>query len=184
MTKNALIIVDIQNDFVGGTLATDPLLSFTQKTADWIAEHKDDYDHVVTTQDWHIEPGDHFENWPVHCRADTQGAEIHSLITDALMDTEYECFLKGQYSDGYSGFDGVWEKDGQTGLAPWLYEREVHSVTVIGIATEHCVRATAFDAVAEGLSTEVLRGYVNAVNDNVANDLLDNEFGLGGVKVR
>lgn len=184
MSKNALIIVDIQNDFVDGSLATDPALVFTEKAANWLFLNKEGYDHVVTTQDWHVEPGDHFETWPVHCRADTRGAEIHSLIVDALGESEYECFLKGQYSDGYSGFDGTWEKDGKTGLAEWLHDHNVDSVDIIGIATDHCVRATAVSAFGEGFDTTVLKDLVNGVDPEVSKGLLENGFTAQGIAVR
>lgn len=184
MSKNALIIVDIQNDFVDGSLATDPALVFTELAANWLVQHKDEYDHIVTTQDWHVEPGDHFETWPVHCRADTRGAEIHSLIVDALGESEYECFLKGQYSDGYSGFDGTWEHDGDTDLVDWLRNRHVDTVDIIGIATDHCVRATAVSAFHEGFATTVLKDLVNGVDPEVSRNLLEQGFTAEGIAVR
>ena len=64
-------------------------------------------------------------------------------------------FLKGQYSDGYSGFDGV-EADGESELAEWLRERGVTHVSICGIATDYCVRATALSALDEGFEVRVL----------------------------
>lgn len=184
MTRNALIIVDVQNDFVDGALATDENLEFTRRVSEWISVHKDAYDHVATTQDWHIDPGSHFDTWVVHCRAGEPGAEIRPEVLNALRGSDYSCFLKGQYSDGYSGFDGVLGSDGETSLAEWLRENNVSEVQIVGIATDHCVRATAVDAVGEGFDTTVLREYVNGVDPEESSRLLDEGFESQGVDVR
>nr|WP_281286499.1 isochorismatase family protein [Stackebrandtia endophytica] len=114
-------------------------------------------------RDYHIDPGHHFSTepdfvntWPPHCVVGTEGAQIHPNMTvtpDAVFD-------KGAYAAAYSGFEGA---SGDTGLAEWLRDHEVDTVDVVGIATDHCVRATALDAAAEGLATTVLLDFTAAV---------------------
>lgn len=156
----ALIIVDVQNDFCeGGSLGVDGGLAAAEAIADYVEEGPDDF--VVTTQDWHIDPGTHFSSepnftttWPVHCEADTEGAQFAPALKPVLEAVDAQ-FLKGQYSDGYSGFDGV-EADDESGLAEWLRERGVTHVSICGIATDYCVRATALSALDEGFEVRVL----------------------------
>ncbi|MDE3724831.1 isochorismatase family protein [Nocardiopsis sp. N85] len=157
MTR-ALIVVDVQNDFCeGGSLA----VTGGAATAAAVTEHTrvGGYDHVVATRDYHIDPGGHFseepdfvDSWPRHCEVGTPGVEFHPGFDASLAE---EVFSKGRYTAAYSGFEGTAE-DGETTLAAWLRERGVDEVDVVGIATDHCVRATALDAVSEGLRTRVL----------------------------
>lgn len=157
----ALIIVDVQNDFCeGGALPVTGAVVVAHDISRYVASAagRARYDHVVATQDWHIDPGTHFSehpdhqrSWPPHCVAGSPGADFHpALSTDRIE----AVFQKGSYSAGYSGFDGV-DEDG-TSLADWLHQRNVGSVDVVGVATDHCVRATAEDAVRAGFSTAVL----------------------------
>jgi nicotinamidase/pyrazinamidase len=163
MTDNrALIVVDVQNDFCeGGALA----VRGGAAVAGSINTITDDYSTVVATRDYHIDPGDHFsddpdyvDSWPPHCRARTDGVGFHPTL-----DTEpfAAVFDKGAYSAAYSGFEGS-DADG-TSLAEWLADHGVTEVDVVGIATDHCVRATAVDAVKAGLRTRVLLPYTAAV---------------------
>jgi nicotinamidase/pyrazinamidase len=162
---NALILVDLQNDFLpGGALGVpggDEVIPLANRLMD-------DFDIVVATQDWH--PPDHgsfaanhpgrqvFEMidlhglpqtlWPVHCVQGTPGAEFAPGL-DAGRITRV--FRKGTRPevDSYSGlFDNG--RRHSTGLAEWLREQGVKRVTVCGIATDYCVKFTALDAVAEG----------------------------------
>jgi nicotinamidase/pyrazinamidase len=154
----ALIIVDVQNDFCeGGSL---PVEGGAQVAADVSAALSADrlpWDHVVATKDYHTDPGAHFGNppdyvdsWPVHCVAGTPGADFHpNLDTDKIE----AIFHKGTDRAAYSGFEG---SAGSIGLAAWLRMHDVDTVDVVGIATDHCVRATALDAVREGFHTKVL----------------------------
>jgi len=112
----------------------------------------------VATQDHHIDPGAHFSEhpdyvrtWPPHCVAGTPGAEFHPDLATAPIEA---VFRKGAHAAAYSGFEGADEAG--TPLADWLRERDVSGVDVAGIATDHCVRATAADAVGEGFATRVL----------------------------
>jgi nicotinamidase/pyrazinamidase len=153
----ALVIVDFQNDFApGGALAVPD--------GDAIAERVNAlagsgaFDLVVATRDWH--PPDHGSFtarggiWPEHCVAGTPGAELHAALDAARVDVVVD---KGTDpgTEGYSGFDG-------TDLAALLRERRIDRVTVAGLATDYCVRATALDALREGfavtLDTAASRG--------------------------
>ncbi|WP_024795434.1 isochorismatase family protein [Tomitella biformata] len=163
---SALIIVDVQNDFCeGGALAVAGGAAVARAITTRLAVARGDYAAVLATRDHHIDPGAHFAaepnyvtTWPVHCRADTPGADYHPELDATVID---EAFYKGQYSDGYSGFDGV--NTAGVPLAQRLAERGVTDVDVVGIATDHCVRATALDAVGHGLRARVLLGETASV---------------------
>ena len=161
----ALIVVDVQNDFCeGGSL---PVAGGARVAADihdllqrWHAREEGGpaYDVVVATKDHHVDPGHHWsvkpdfaESWPVHCKVGTEGAAFHPNLDPQPFD---EVFYKGEHQAAYSGFEGR-TAEGEA-LADWLRERKVEDVDVCGIATDHCVRATALDSASEGFSTRVL----------------------------
>ncbi|MGV0714829.1 nicotinamidase [Mycolicibacterium sp. XJ662] len=154
----ALIIVDVQNDFCeGGSLAVTGGSEVARNVTRLLADQSD-YAHIVATKDFHIDPGDHFSDnpdykvsWPRHCVVDTPGAEFHPEFDATAVEA---VFRKGHYSAAYSGFEGT-DDDG-TALADWLRQRGVEEVDVVGIATDHCVRATAVDAAEAGFTTRVL----------------------------
>jgi nicotinamidase/pyrazinamidase len=158
MTR-ALVIVDVQNDFCeGGSLAVVGGADIAIGINAYVEAQEDSYAHIVATRDHHVDPGEHFAQhpdyvttWPVHCVAGTEGAEFHTqLETDPIE----AVFDKGAFAAAYSGFEGA-DADG-TPLATWLRDRGVDTLDVVGIATDHCVRATALDAVANGFRTRVL----------------------------
>ncbi|MEN3346230.1 MAG: nicotinamidase/pyrazinamidase [Arthrobacter sp.] len=217
--SRALIIVDVQNDFCeGGSLPVSGGAELAGTISEYVDAHHGQFDHIVATQDWHIEPGPHFseepdflESWPRHCVAGTRGAELHPDL-----DPEYiqAYFRKGQFTAAYSGFEGVLAPDDAVptgdrtpgamplsgtgepgdagaaaadaaedaiGLDDWLQSHDVEDVVVVGIATDHCVKATALDGVQAGYSVTVLReltvGIAEDLDDAVA------EMELGGVDV-
>jgi nicotinamidase/pyrazinamidase len=153
----ALIVVDVQNDFCeGGSLA----VAGGAAVAAAISEHirTTPYDHVVATRDHHVDPGAHFsatpdflDSWPPHCRRGTPGASFHPELDVGRIEAVFD---KGAHAAAYSGFEGA--EPGGTGLAEWLRAHDVDAVDVVGIATDHCVRATAMDAAAAGIATTVL----------------------------
>jgi nicotinamidase/pyrazinamidase len=155
--RTALIIVDVQNDFCeGGSL---PVAGGAEVAAA-ISRHVNaaGYGHVVATRDHHVDPGSHFSDepdfvtsWPPHCRIGTPGTSFHPDLDVAPIEA---VFSKGAHAAAYSGFEGT-DPNGRT-LAEWLREHGVSSVEVAGIATDHCVRATALDAAREGFDTTVL----------------------------
>jgi nicotinamidase/pyrazinamidase len=154
----ALIVVDVQNDFCeGGSLPVTGGAALAKAITAYLTAGTD-YRHVVATQDFHIDPGDHFSDrpdysssWPPHCLAGSTGAQFHPGLDSARFDA---VFRKGAYDAGYSGFEGFDESG--TPLAEWLTQHDVDQVDVVGIATDHCVRRTAEDAAHAGLATRVL----------------------------
>ena len=194
MTK-ALIIVDVQNDFcAGGALATDRGAKVASLISEYVEDNHHRYEAVVATQDWHIDPGAHFsdtpdfvDSWPVHCVANTEGAEIHPNL-----DTDYieAYFRKGRYEAAYSGFEGLQapeesvmtgehepgatldDEGPKTPLADWLDEREIQDVDIVGIATDYCVLATAKDAVDAGYETRVLIDLTAPVHEDKLDEVI------------
>ncbi|HEX5542801.1 MAG TPA: isochorismatase family protein [Micromonospora sp.] len=156
--SRALIIVDVQNDFCeGGSLGVGGGAAVAAAISRTLEERGGQWDHVVATKDFHVDPGTHFGNppdfvdsWPTHCVAGTPGAEFHpNLVTDRIE----AVFHKGERSAAYSGFEG--NSDGVS-LVDWLRRQKVTAVDVVGIAADHCVRATALDAKQAGFDTTVL----------------------------
>jgi nicotinamidase/pyrazinamidase len=161
----ALIVVDVQNDFCeGGALP----VTGGAAVAAAVTGRAGDYPVVAGTQDWHVDPGSHFAvppdhpdfvaTWPVHCVAGSVGADPHPELDPAAVQA---WFRKGLHEAAYSGFEAA--TDDGSGLAAWLRERGVDEVDVVGLATDHCVRATALDAVGAGFRTRVLLDLVAGV---------------------
>ncbi|ROS78712.1 isochorismatase family protein [Cellulomonas sp. PhB143] len=158
----ALLVVDVQPTFCeGGALPVEGGDAVAHRVAAWAAGRRGDYALVVTTQDWHVDPGAHFatppaepdyvDTWPPHGVAGTAEAELHPALADLRPDASVR---KGAYEAAYSGFEGV--DDGGRPLADILARAGVGSVDVVGLAESHCVRATALDAQRLGLDTTVL----------------------------
>jgi nicotinamidase/pyrazinamidase len=182
----ALLIVDVQNDFCeGGSLAvTGGAAAASAISAHLAGAEGAGYDHVVATQDYHVDPGDHFSatpdfaaSWPPHCVAGTPGARFHPGLDTARIEA---VFRKGASSAAYSGFEG--QDDQGRLLGDWLAERGVTAVDVAGIATDYCVLATAKDAVAAGLRTRVLVGLTAGVAAETTADALA-EMQAAGVEL-
>jgi nicotinamidase/pyrazinamidase len=153
---DALIIIDLQNDFCpGGALAVqdgDAVIEPINRLAKQSPL-------VIATRDWH--PPDHSSftthggRWPVHCVYDTPGAQFHPGIHADLIDVVID---KGQSSEteGYSAFEA-------TGLAELLRERGVDEVHLAGLALDYCVKATAIDAREQGFEVVVHEDATRAV---------------------
>ncbi|HEV8546434.1 MAG TPA: isochorismatase family protein [Candidatus Limnocylindrales bacterium] len=165
----ALIIVDVQNDFAdpAGSLSVAGGAAIVPTVNDEISAAGAAGALVAYTQDWHPPTTPHFAKdggiWPVHCVADSWGAELHpDLVVDGPR------IRKGANGeDGYSGFtmrDPVTGETSPTPLEGLLREREVDRVVVCGLATDYCVKATALDAAGLGFGTSVLADAVAAVN--------------------
>jgi nicotinamidase/pyrazinamidase len=165
--SRALIIVDVQNDFCeGGSLPVTGGASVAAAISAAVAEESASrrWDHVVATKDHHVDPGDHFhetpdfvDSWPEHCVVGTPGADFHPELDTDRIEAVFE---KGANEAAYSGFEG---QAGGIGLAAWLRMRGVDEIEIVGIATDHCVRATALDAVREGFKTTVRLGLTAGV---------------------
>ena len=169
----ALLVVDIQNDFCeGGALGVAGGTHVAQSVSRYIAEHGSEYAVIVASRDWHDgdnDNGGHFAQdgdqpnfvttWPVHCVSGTQGAEYHPELT---LPGETIHVEKGQGVPSYSMFEGHGD-DGRT-VEEILSQFGVNQVDVVGIATDHCVRASAMDARHAGLAVRVLDNLVAAVS--------------------
>jgi nicotinamidase/pyrazinamidase len=178
--SKALIIIDAQNDFCeGGSLAVTGGAGVVASISEFLAGR--DHDHVVATRDYHIDPGTHFSDkpdfvrsWPVHCVAGTPGASFHPDLDVGPVEA---VFSEGAYSDGYSGFEGT-DFRGNS-LERWLADRGVTQVDLVGIATDHCVRATAVDAARAGLETTVLLELTAGVSRPTVDTALEEMRGAG-----
>jgi nicotinamidase/pyrazinamidase len=181
----ALVIVDVQNDFCeGGSLAVQGGAATAAAISRHVAAEAEAYAHVVASRDYHIDPGDHFSDepdfsgsWPAHCVADTAGAQFHQDFDTSRVEA---VFSKGANSAAYSVFEGTDEAG--TPLVVWLRERGVAQLDVVGIATDHCVRATALDAARHGFTTRVLLSLTAGVHPATTAAALD-EMRAAGVKL-
>lgn len=171
MTANrALIIVDVQPTFCeGGALAVEGGNAVAERIADFVTENADEYSFIVTTQDWHVDPGEHFsdnpdfvDTWPPHGVAGTPEAELHEAVASLPFDDSVK---KGEYAAAYSGFEGV-NRDGEP-LERLLREQEITSVDVVGIAESHCIKETALDSLKAGFPTRVLSDLTVPVSEEL-----------------
>lgn len=162
MTR-VLLIVDVQPTFCeGGELPVAGGNLVAERIADYVAGNRGEYALVVTSQDWHSDPGSHFaenpdfqHSWPPHGVVGTANAELHPSLLLALGDRGPDVAVKkGLYSAAYSAFEGH-DAQGRP-LVEVLRDAGVDAVDVCGIAESHCVRATALDALGSGLSVRLL----------------------------
>ncbi|WP_425615945.1 bifunctional nicotinamidase/pyrazinamidase [Anatilimnocola sp. NA78] len=185
----ALLLIDIQNDFLpGGALA----VAHGEEVIPVANAHLSQYDLVVATQDWH--PADHrsfasqhagqrvFDQitlplpnqsshqqilWPDHCVQHTRGAELAPGLSVAEIDQVIQKGIDREF-DSYSGFfDNA--RAHSTGLEAYLRERGVEEVHVLGLATDYCVRATALDALRLGFRVVVISAGCRGV-EQIAGD--------------
>lgn len=167
-TKDALIIVDVQNDFCpGGALAVaegDKVIPILNRCIDKFTKSGLP---IFATRDWHPAKTRHFNTgggpWPPHCIQGSKGAQFHSdlklppgtVIVSAGMDSD---------EDGYSGFLG--RDDRGTTLAGLLRQRGIERIFVGGLATDYCVKHTVLDGLREGFKVVLLTDSVRGVNLN------------------
>ncbi|MDN6605972.1 isochorismatase family protein [Brevibacterium sp.] len=165
----ALIIVDIQNDFTeGGALGVDGGDTVAAEVTRYLGASAGDYDAIIASRDWHdadSDNGGHFsptpdfvDSWPVHCVADTEGAEYDPLLSTEAITHHVR---KGQGTPDYSAFQGTTE-EGQL-LSDLLTSLTITEVDVVGIATDHCVCATVLDALKGGWSVRVRQDLIAGV---------------------
>ena len=167
----ALIVVDMQNDFAdpGGSLYVRGGEAIIEVVNAELASAVTAGAATVCTQDWHPESTPHFAKdggiWPVHCVAETWGAQLHPDLRVPPGATMVRKGVHGE--DGYSGFsvrDPTTGVARQTGLDTTLRSLGIENVMVIGLATDYCVKETALDAVRLGYATSVLTGAVRAAD--------------------
>lgn len=166
-STRALLIVDVQNDFVeGGSLGVPGGRDVAARIGEHLAAHADDYALVVASRDWH-EPdssnGGHFHvpgtepdfatTWPVHCVATDNGSDYAPELDTARITHHV---LKGMGVPAYSAFEGALD-DGRP-LEDLFHEHGVVDLDVVGIATDYCVRATTLDACRLGFGVRLLEG--------------------------
>lgn len=157
-TSRALIIVDVQPAFCeGGALGVEGGNAIAHAIADFVTTNESEYELILTTQDWHVDPGSHFsqtpdfvDTWPPHAIAGTPEAELHPEIADLSVDVHIK---KGEYSAAYSGFEGV-DPRGRS-LEEVLRSTHLSTIDVVGLAESHCVKETAIDALRSGWRVRV-----------------------------
>jgi len=176
---NALILIDIQNDFLpGGSLEVPK----GDEIIDNVNSIMDNYNIVVATKDWH--PKDHISFasnhknknvgqiikinnldqmlWPDHCIKDSKGSEFPKKLNSHKI---HKIFYKGVDSDidSYSGFydNG---KIRSTGLSNFLKKSNINQVDIVGLATDYCVKYSSIDAYNEGFKTKVLCSCVRGIS--------------------
>lgn len=188
-STSALIVVDVQKDFCeGGALAVAGGNEVARRVAELVAHDRGGYAHVVASRDHHIDPGPHFsktpdfkDSWPPHCVVGTPGQDFHEALATRDFDAVFD---KGSYSAAYSAFEGSigGDEDGES-LVDWLLRHKVSHVDIVGIATDHCVRATALDAAQEGFTTTVLLDLTAAVDPSrlprLRDEFTENDVRLG-----
>jgi nicotinamidase/pyrazinamidase len=176
----ALLVIDVQNDFCeGGALAVVGGAAVASKISSYLETAN--YDLVVASRDWHDAEGTnsgHFAEagtepnysttWPIHCVADTDGAKYHPNLSTAKIDVD---IYKGQGQNGYSIFEGV-TKDGQS-FGDLLASHGIEQVDVVGIATDHCVLASATDAKKHGLQVRVISSLTAGVSSESTEAAID-----------
>ncbi len=143
----ALLIVDLQNDFLPGGALPAP---DGNKIIPEINGIMDKFDIVIASRDWHPENTIHFEPWPPHCVRNTEGAAFPDELDTEKIQKE---FLKGtgEKDDGYSAFEAT-----NSNLDAYLKENNVTQLFLVGLTTEYCVKSTALDAVKKGYQTYVI----------------------------
>jgi len=158
--KQALIVVDVQNDFCpGGTLAVAHGDEVVEPLNEQIDEFLERGAPVYKSRDWHPATTKHFKayggTWPVHCVQNTKGAEFHPALRD---DPRITVVSKGLGdTDCYSAFD-------ETDLASQLREQGVEEVVVGGLATDYCVKNTVLDALKHGFKVKALKNAMRPVD--------------------
>ncbi len=169
--RTALVVVDLQNDFAdpAGSLSVAGGDAIVPTVNAHVREAIEGGALVIATQDWHPESTPHFAKdggvWPVHCVGGTWGAELHPAFELPADAPRVRKGTNGE--DGYSGFtmsDPATGEEIPTELEGLLREQGIERVVVCGLATDHCVKATALDASRLGFETVVLAEAVAAVN--------------------
>jgi nicotinamidase/pyrazinamidase len=186
--SRALLVVDVQNDFTeGGALGVTGGDALARRITAFLGRHAGEYDLIVGSRDWHHgddDNGGHFAGpdgpdfvttWPVHCVAGTPGAEYHPKLDTEPIDVHV---FKGQGRPDYSAFQAHTE-DGVP-LPELLAARRVVTVDIVGIATEHCVLASALDARAAGYDVAVYDDLVVGVDEERSARALEEIRAAGG----
>jgi len=160
---DALIIVDVQNDFCPGGALPVPDGDAVVEPINRLVEQMP---FVVATRDWH--PPNHLSfreqggPWPVHCVHDSSGAQLHPKLQSAQIDAIVDAGREPEH-EGYSGFE-------HTDLERLLRERGIDTVHVAGLALDYCVKETGLDARRAGFDTVLHRDATRAINVEAGDD--------------
>lgn len=164
--KDALVIVDVQNDFCpGGSLAVTDGEKVVPVLNRYIQRFKAANLPILATRDWHPEKTSHFKAyggvWPAHCVQGTRGAEFHP---DLRLPSDAVVVAKGMGADedSYSGFQG--RDDRGIKLADVLRGLGVERIFVGGLATDYCVKCTVLDGLKEGFKVVLLEDAIRGVD--------------------
>lgn len=188
--RNALLVVDVQADFVeGGSLGVTGGLNVAAMIARHVRHFKAEYQFVVASRDYHENAPDHISDkpdyvntWPPHCMVGTPGAAfvptIQNLVREKLIQT---VVTKGRSSAAYSAFDAV-DARGHP-LLDVLKENRIDHIDVCGIATDYCVRASALDARKNQFQVRVLVNLCAPVNEATGLQALE-EMKAAGVQLQ
>jgi nicotinamidase/pyrazinamidase len=184
--SKAVLVVDVQNDFCeGGSLAVSGGAAVAKKISEYLKSA--DYDLVVASRDWHdsdnnnsghfaslnTEP-DYKTSWPIHCVANSEGANYHPNLDIELIEAHV---FKGQGAHGYSAFEGVTAEGGT--LEELLKLNGIEQLDVVGIATDHCVLASALDAKKLGLAVRVISSLTAGVSPESTERAIDSLIDSG-----
>lgn len=183
--NKALLLIDLQNDFCpGGSLAVHEGDLTVAVANQAIGHFKSKNGKIIASKDWHPSNHKSFASqsntqigelgelnglpqiwWPDHCIAQSHGSEFHAALDDDLIDT---VIYKGQNPeiDSYSAFFDNGKRQ-ETGLNRWLKENNISHLTVMGLATDYCVKFTVLDALELGYAVDVLIDGCRGVNLNV-----------------
>ncbi len=184
----ALLVVDVQNDFTeGGALGVTGGAALAKRITAFLGRHAAEYDLIVGSRDRHLgddDNGGHFAGpegpdfvttWPVHCVDGTPGADYHPDLDTDVIDVHVS---KGRGRPDYSAFQA--STDDGTALPDLLAERRVTTIDIVGIATDHCVRASALDGRAAGYDVAVYEDLVAGVDAERSARALDEIRAVGG----
>jgi nicotinamidase/pyrazinamidase len=184
--NKAILVVDVQNDFCeGGSLAVSGGAAVAKKISEYLKSSN--YDLVVASRDWHdsdnnnsghfadldAEP-DYKTSWPIHCVANSEGANYHPNLDIDLIQAHV---FKGQGAHGYSAFEGVTAEGGT--LEELLKLNGIKQLDVVGIATDHCVLASALDAKKLGLAVRVISSLTAGVSTESTERAIDSLIDSG-----
>lgn len=150
----ALLIVDLQNDFLPGGALPAP---DGEKIIPVVNRLQDHFELILASRDWHPDDTIHFRKWPAHCVRESEGANFPAGLRQDKIALQ---FLKGtgNMDDGYSAFEAT-----NIRLDRYLRENKIDELFIAGLTTEYCVKNTVLDALKAGYKTYVVKDAVAAV---------------------
>lgn len=182
--NSALIIVDVQNDFCfpGRALSIEEgekVIPIINELIGKFTTESGGKERIFASRDWHPRHSKHFDKWPQHCIAGTNGSAFPISLK---LPAGTMVISKGQSDkdDGYSAFEGVSPQG--LSLSDELKKRGIKTIYVVGLATDYCVKATAISGRTEGFEVIVLTAGCRPVKA-VDGQLAINEMAAAGVQV-